>query len=174
MKKNPDSVLKRRLSEPEMAALIRETHPLGAKISDKGKRLTLDDGSVWVWDSRFEHWALWSLPRKKNPRTRPKITKDFDKAYSLYKEFREEIPKRGRKVEFEMPKALMIMGNIRAISYDTTRRRKTELYKHDFAAGSRPLLCADGRTGKLFIIEGRYHVTPRGIVDIDARGKELE
>jgi len=215
--KNPDdSILKNRMSEPEMAAFIRETHPLGAKISDNGKRLTLDDGSVWLWDSRFEHWAMWSPPRNrnKNPgrrkhsakwdrtvaaikkkgsavdpyavataqmgkrsylRNPPRgSAKDYDKAYALYKEFREEPPKRGRKVEFSMPKVLMIMGNVRAISYDTTRQGKTELYKHDFAVGSRPLLCADGRTGQLFVIEGRYHVTPRGIVDTDARGRELE
>lgn len=100
--------------------------------------------------------------------------KDLKKAYKLYREFREEVPKRGRKIEFELPQVVMIMGNIRAISYDTTRSGKTELYKHDFAAGSRPLLCADGKTGQLFIIEGRYHVTPRGIVDLDAKGREIE
>lgn len=98
--------------------------------------------------------------------------KDIKKAYDLYKEFREEIPRRGRKIEIELPKAVMIMGNIRSISYDTTRNRKTELYKHDFSEGSRPLLCSDGHS--LFIIEGRYHVTERGIVDIDARGREIE
>jgi hypothetical protein len=100
--------------------------------------------------------------------------RDLKKAYKLYEEFREAQPKRGRRIEFEMPEVLMIMGNIRSINYDTTRGRKTELYKHDFAPGSRPLLCADGNTGQLFIIEGRYHVTPRGIVDIDAKGEEID
>jgi hypothetical protein len=100
--------------------------------------------------------------------------KDFKKAYDLYTEFREELPKRGRKIEFELPKAVMIMGNLRSVSYDTTRGRKTELYKHDFAPGSRPLLCADGVTGQLFILEGRYHVTERGIVDVDAKGREID
>lgn len=99
--------------------------------------------------------------------------RELKKAARLYKEFREETPRRGRRLEFDVPKALMIMGNIRAVSYDTTRRGKTELYKHDFAVGSRPLLCA-APDGRLFIIEGRYHVTPRGIVDLDANGKELE
>jgi hypothetical protein len=100
--------------------------------------------------------------------------RDVDKATKLYREFREQTPKRGRVVEFQMPKVVMIMGNINAIEYDTTRRGKVEKYRHDFAAGSRPLLCADGKSGQLFIIEGRYHVTDRGIVDIDSRGKELE
>lgn len=100
--------------------------------------------------------------------------RDLKKAAKLYEEFRETKPKRGRVVEFEMPKALMIMGNVLNISYDTTRRGKTELYKHDFAPGSRPLLCADGKTGKLFLVEGRYRVTERGIVDLDAKGSEID
>jgi len=100
--------------------------------------------------------------------------RDVKKALKLYKEFREATPKRGRQIEFDMPKVLMILGNVRFIGYDTTRKGKTELYKHDFAAGSRPLLCADGESGQLFIVEGRYHVTPRGIVDIDSRGKEID
>lgn len=100
--------------------------------------------------------------------------RDVDKALKLYQEFREETPRRGRTVEYEVPTVLMVMGNIRFIGYDTTRDGKTELYKHDFAPGSRPVLCADGKTGQLFIIEGRYHVTPRGIVDLDGRGREID
>lgn len=100
--------------------------------------------------------------------------RDVKKATKLYKEFREAAPKRGRVVQIDMPKSLMVMGLVEFIGYSTTRRGKTELYKHDFAAASRPFLCADGETGLLFIIEGRYHVTPRGIVDIDARGKEID
>ena len=103
---------------------------------------------------------------------------DVKKAMKLYEEFREAKPKRGRTIEIEMPKVLMVMGNVRFIGYDTTRKGKTELYKHDFAAGSRPLLCADGASGQLFIVGGRYHVTAggdlAGIVDIDARGKEID
>lgn len=100
--------------------------------------------------------------------------KDIDKALKLYREFREETPRRGRSIEFVLPKAVMIMGNLRAVEYDTTRSRKTELYRHDFTPGSRPLLCADGKTGQLFIVEGRYHVTERGIVDLDGKGIEIE
>lgn len=115
-----------------------------------------------------------TVPAKRKKRELNINNPDVDKAYKLYKQFREEVPKRARSIEFDAPKVVMIIGNVRAISYDTTRKGKTELYKHDFAAGSRPLLCADGRTGQLFIVEGRYHVTPRGIVDLDANGKELE
>lgn len=104
--------------------------------------------------------------------------RDVKKALKLYEEFREAKPKRGRTIEIEMPKVVMVLGNLRFIGYDTTRKGKTELYKHDFAAGSRPLLCADGSTGQLFIIEGRYHVTAggelTGIVDLDANGREID
>ncbi len=99
---------------------------------------------------------------------------DVKKALKLYKEFREAKPQRAFKVDIEVPTALMSMGNIRFIGYDTTRGGKTELYKHLFAPGSRPVLCADADNGQLFVIGGRYHVTPRGIVDIDARGKEID
>lgn len=98
--------------------------------------------------------------------------KDIAKAAKLYEEFREAKPRRGRRISFELPKSVMLMGNLRSVSYDTTRAGKTELYKHDFNAGSRPLLCSDG--DRLFILEGRYHVTERGIVDLDGRGKELD
>ena len=99
---------------------------------------------------------------------------DVQKALKLYTQFREAKPHRAFRVDIELPTALMSMGNIRFIGYDTTRNGKTELYKHDFAPGSRPVLCADGDNGQLFIIGGRYHVTPRGIVDLDARGKEID
>lgn len=113
--------------------------------------------------------ASLKRPRKLNPKHQ-----DVKKALKLYREFREAPPTRGRTIEFEPPTVLMVMGNIRFIGYDTTRRGKTELYKHDFAPGSRPILCADGDTGQLFIVEGRYHVTPRGIVDLDGDGREIE
>jgi hypothetical protein len=116
--------------------------------------------------------------RKKTPRivANPFAVSQADiaKAYKLYADFREEPPKRGRVLEFEMPKTLMVMGYLHDIGYDTTRQSTTEKYRHKFSPGSRPLLCADAATGALFIIEGRYRVTERGIVDIDAKGNELD
>lgn len=99
---------------------------------------------------------------------------DLKKAYQLYSEFRESIPKRGRRIEFDIPKAVMVMGHITTISYVTTLGRKTVNFSHDFHDGSMPLLCAGSEPNQLFIIEGRYIVTDRGIVDLDARGNELD
>lgn len=101
------------------------------------------------------------------------MKKELKKAYELYADFRETKPNKIRRIEFDPPKSLMVMGNVRAIEYDTTRGRKVEMYKHIFAPGSRPYLCAD-QHGQLFIIEGRYHVTERGIVDLDSSGRELD
>lgn len=100
--------------------------------------------------------------------------KDLEKATKLYRDFREQPPKRGRVVEIEVPKIVMVMGNLTGIEYDLTRAGKVEKYRHEFNAGSKPVLCADASNGRLFIVEGRYHVTKRGIVDLDANGKELE
>lgn len=116
--------------------------------------------------------ALGTRSYVKNPfDTKPE---DVKKATKLFREFREQAPKRGRAIEFEVPKIVMVMGTVTSIEYDTTRRGKVEKYRHTFNAGSKPVLCANGADGQLFILEGRYHVTPRGIVDLDASGKELE
>jgi len=142
-----------------------QTHGLNSGLYSK----------IELIDTHNKNMVIGRAPRERQEN--PVINgghRDVKKALKLYKEFREATPKRGRQIEFDMPKVLMILGNVRFIGYDTTRKGKTELYKHDFAAGSRPLLCADGESGQLFIVEGRYHVTPRGIVDIDSRGKEID
>lgn len=56
-------------SESEMGGYIRETQPNGVKISKDRKTITFDNGDVWIWDSRFERWALLTrgIPRSKNP-----------------------------------------------------------------------------------------------------------
>lgn len=54
---NP-GVVKRRMSAEEMALTPHEM---------KGGFAVLEDGSQWIWDKRFEHWALWKLPIRSNP-----------------------------------------------------------------------------------------------------------
>jgi hypothetical protein len=103
-----------------------------------------------------------------------KMSRSLKKAYDLYSDFREKPARKVFKIDFDIPTSLMSMGNVKAIEYDTTRGGVCEKYRHDFAEGSRPILCADAVTGQLFIIKGRYHVTERGIVDLDGRGRELE
>jgi hypothetical protein len=100
---------------------------------------------------------------------------ELEKAYALYEDFREDKPRRARVVKITLPKAAMLMGTVSAIEYSTTHRGKTTLYRHDFAIGSRPFLAA-GTKGKnrLLLFGGRYHITERGIVDLDGSGREIE
>jgi hypothetical protein len=96
------------------------------------------------------------------------------RAAQLYKQFREAEPKRARKITVTLPKAVMIMGYCEAILYSTTHAGKAAMYKHKFARGSRPMLCAGPKRGQLYLIGGRFRVTERGIVDLTPRGREIE
>jgi hypothetical protein len=107
----------------------------------------------------------------KNPYQVPQA--DVAKATKLYEEFREQKAQTGRVLRIDWPRSLMSMGYIHDIGYDTVRNGDAEKYRHHFAPGSRPILCADKR-GLLFIVGGRYHVTERGIVDLGPDGRELE
>lgn len=100
--------------------------------------------------------------------------RELRKAARLYRDFREETPRRAKVIRVTLPKVAAIMGHVRSIEYDTTHRGKTHLYKHTFAPGSRPMLVAGTRNGQLYLIGGRYHVTERGIVDLDPRHREIE
>ncbi len=96
------------------------------------------------------------------------------KAAKLYKGFREREPRVARSVSIKLPRAVMVMGFVEFVGYRTTHGSRAVRYKHTFAAGSRPLLCAGPARNQLFIIGGRYHVTERGIVDLTPRGREIE
>ncbi len=95
------------------------------------------------------------------------------KAKKLYEDFREVAPSRIRKIRVSLPKAVMVMGYCEGLLYSTTHGRAARMYKHKFAKGSRPLLCAGPNRGQLYLIGGRFHVTDRGIVDLTPRGKEI-
>lgn len=66
----------------------------------------------------------------------------------------------------------MIMGTVRLIAYDTTHGGKYAPYEHEFAPGSRPLLCAGRQSGQLFLIgDNNFRASLRGIVDTDRQGR---
>jgi hypothetical protein len=96
------------------------------------------------------------------------------RAAKLYEDFRERPARRARSVRLKLPRAVMVMGYCDVIQYRTTHGGKSVRYKHTFAPGSKPLLCAGPGRNQLFLIGGRYHVTERGIVDLTPRGRELE
>lgn len=93
------------------------------------------------------------------------------RAEKLYGQFREAKPQRVRHLKVTWPKALMVMGHCEFVGYATTHKGKVSLYIHEFAQGSRPLLCAAPGKSQLFLLGGRFDVTARGITDRDRSGR---
>lgn len=93
-------------------------------------------------------------------------------AVALYEGFREAKPKKIKTVKVKLPKAVAVIGHLEYVGYKTTHGRKTEFYQHDFAAGSRPLLCASADGKQLLLIGGHFVFGERGIVDVDKSGRE--
>lgn len=100
--------------------------------------------------------------------------RDRRKAIKIYRDFREKNPKVITVFEVDVPSAVACIGHVESFDYRTTHGKKLALYRHDFAAGSRPLFCvaADGRS--IWLLGGRFKFTERGIVDRDAKGREIE
>lgn len=99
------------------------------------------------------------------------VKRETRAARELWEDFREARPGRTRRIPIQWPKALMVMGTVRLIAYDTTHAGKYAPYEHEFAPGSRPLLCAGKKRGQLFLIGHNFKVTRRGIVDVDGAGR---
>lgn len=98
--------------------------------------------------------------------------REVRRAVKLFKGFRLRNPDAVYRVPRELPEAVIVMGELRAVAYDMPRGERQVLYWHEFADGSRPLLCAGPNQCELVLLGGRYRVTPRGIVDLTASGRE--
>ncbi len=115
--------------------------------------------------------------RKQNPGRKRAVnphSRDMRAAVKLYEDFREKKPRKIKKIPFAIPRVAVDIGYVEFIGYRTTHGRKLTLYKHDFAAGSRPLMCVSPDGRQLLLLGGRYRFTQRGIVDRDAKGREIE
>jgi hypothetical protein len=95
-------------------------------------------------------------------------------AMDIYATFRGKQPKKLKRVDFDVPVAVAVIGHVDYIGYRTTYGDKSELYEHEFAPGSRPLLCVNPDGRQLVLLGGRYAFNKdHGIVDKDARGREI-
>lgn len=101
------------------------------------------------------------------------LKRDLRSASGLYRGFREEEPKRAKKVRINVPRAAAVIGIVEFVGYMTTHDGETHLYVHQFAPGSRPILAAGVGKNQAFLIGGRYRVTDRGIVDFGPTGREV-
>ncbi len=104
------------------------------------------------------------------------MSDELKRATRLYRAFRESEPRAVRRVHVQAPKgkALVRMGVCEFIGYMTTHQGRPALYVHHFAPGSRPALYAGTNRNELYLVGGRFHVTGRGITDLDARDKETD
>ena len=93
-------------------------------------------------------------------------------AVTLYESFREKRPRKLAHVKFKLPKVVANMGYVEYIGYRTLHGKKTTLYEHPFAIGSRPILAVSSDGRQLMLLGGLYKFTDRGIVDRDAKGRE--
>lgn len=94
------------------------------------------------------------------------------RAAQLFAGFRLRGPRSIQAVRVELPEAVIVMGEVRAIEYEMPRGRRKVLYRHVFARGSEPTLGAGPGRCELVLIGGAYHVTRRGIVDLTPSGRE--
>lgn len=99
------------------------------------------------------------------------MSKQLAQAVTLYSSFREAKPTKLARVPISIPKIVACMGYVEGIDYTTTHNGKAVAYHHDFAAGSRPLLCVSADGKQLMLLGGFYKWTERGIVDHDAKGR---
>lgn len=106
---------------------------------------------------------------------RPESSGDLRRAMSLYRSFREEPPKRARKLTVpRMPRALAHIGTCEFIGYITSHGGKPALYVHYFAPGSRPAMYGNTGRGEFYLLGGRYKLTAGGITDLNAQGRIVD
>jgi hypothetical protein len=88
-------------------------------------------------------------------------------AKALYADFSGHDGQVLGKVSIPSHKAGLVVGECDGILYTTVRDGKTEKYIHKFKQKSRPLLVSshDGKT--LYLLDGAFKFTSRGIVDVN-------
>lgn len=118
--------------------------------------------------------AISAANRATLQRLRDSSPNSVQEAKNLFRDFRDMEPGGVGAISIQLPRAVIEMGHCVEIAYSVVRNGKKEYYRHQFAAGSQPVLVAGPKRGDLYLIGGRFRVTGRGIVDLDAHGEEIE
>ena len=104
------------------------------------------------------------------PPSSKSLTTQITRAKNLYKRFTGHDAEQTQKVKIpDMPDAVVRIGTVAGIMYDTIRDGRKEKYIHRFHASSRPLLCVAPDGSSIHLIGGSYDFTERGIVDADPK-----
>jgi hypothetical protein len=67
----------------------------------------------------------------------------------------------------------LLVGEAEAVAYNTVRDGKRERYVHEFRPNSRPLLTAAHDGSQLYLLDGAYRFTDRGITDRGSGGSPM-
>ncbi len=96
-----------------------------------------------------------------------KIKREFEKATKLYKDFHwgKNVNKITKLKAPEVPKVVAILGYLRGVTYQTTKKgdERDVFYIHAFEKPF-PILATDPEGKHLFILEGGFKVKEEGIV----------
>jgi hypothetical protein len=130
-----------------------KTHAVIAYIEDDGHKVVVENKGEKIV--------------KSNPVTPHTSQRQMNviKAIQLYQKFRLQDPRFVDTVDYPMYREMAVIGRCDGLLYTTTRRDRTESYKHEFTGKSKPLLCASFDGKQLYLIGGAYNFTERGIVD---------
>ena len=111
-----------------------------------------------------------TLKRNPVPPSSKSLTAQVKRAKNLFKRFTGRDSEYADKVQIpEYPDAVVCIGDVAGIMYNTIRDGKAEKYLHRFHASSRPLFCVSPDGAQLFLLGGAYDFTERGIVDTDPK-----
>lgn len=127
-------------------------------------------GLSWDAIEQMQGGRLKRNPRRSNPvpPSSKSLTAQIARAKNLFKRFTGHDSEYADKVRIpEYPDAVVCIGDVAGIMYNTVRDGKAEKYLHRFHASSRPLFCVSPDGSQLFLLGGAYDFTERGIVDTD-------
>lgn len=95
------------------------------------------------------------------------VRDQLDQAADLYERFSGHDPEEVGRVRVPpVPRVGVAIGEVDGILYSTVRDGVLEKYIHKFRKSDRPLFVVSPDGKQLFLLEGRYTFTEKGIVDL--------
>ncbi len=101
---------------------------------------------------------------RKNPVPESRRSK-INKAARLYEDFTGHDAEELGYVDFHNPEVALAIGDVLGIIYETVRDGVKERYIHQFKVKARPLFAVSYDGKQLYLLNGEFDFTERGIVD---------